>query len=232
MELINIAYIATISASIIALSSLAFSSYKSLKNTRLEEIREWQRVVIFKTLEDGNLTKKQIDAEYGRKAQEIENIPLREIKEDAVIREILRLQADGIIQRNPDETFSLRAETHSSLRDELMKALIQRGEMSDKMMFAEHAIVKIIRDKPKLLEEDSIFLELKNQNSVEISQHEFGYLLRNLEMRRIVVRDDKNKYKIGNPSIPKTISKTTTKTMVKRPSLINPKKDQKPFSAK
>ena len=213
MQLPDWAYVATVGAAIVALLALVVTIAVHLMNIRKERRREWQRVGVFDILSNGPLPLNEIDAAYGRLVQQKGDMPLREMKTEALKRELLRLVADGVVQRHRDETYALREETPADSRDALLEVLVQGSLARDRMMAAEHWIVELLRGKPGQLTESEILLQMSRDQSIDLEEYEKTYLLRHMAARRVIERDDEGRFTLGVPG--KRIV-TTSRTVTRR----------------
>ncbi len=98
---------------VVAILGGLLALYKYFSDKREQELREWQKVVIFKILrqtEAKALTFNEILGSYRSEAQAFTavNLKKKEISEDALRRVLLELASSNIITIGPSDTFWLK----------------------------------------------------------------------------------------------------------------------------
>jgi hypothetical protein len=102
-------------AAVIGVAGGLVGLYKYLSEKREKELREWQKVIIYRIFrqdELSSLTFSRILEKYRIEAQAIRDFDLnkKEISEDALRRVLLELSSSGILNLVPSDSFKLKVE--------------------------------------------------------------------------------------------------------------------------
>jgi hypothetical protein len=113
MSISDIQELVQLTATVIGISGVLLGLYKYFSNKREKELREWQKVVIYKIFRQNELKTigfTDILEKYRIEAQASMDIDLKknEISEDALRRILLELVSSNIIRMEPSDSFRIK----------------------------------------------------------------------------------------------------------------------------
>lgn len=147
-------------ATIVAISGGMFGLYKYFSDKREKELREWQKVVIYKIFRQ-NETKVlgfiDILEKYRIEAQAFVAVDLKktEISEDALRRVLLELTSSNILSFEPNDSFQLK----------VAKAKSDPQEILDRL---NKELVRVVAPNPFVYTLDEVLKEISPKIGIDI----------------------------------------------------------------
>jgi hypothetical protein len=147
-------------ATLAGLSGGLFGLYKYFSDKREKELREWQKVVIYKIFRQKEmeaLSFSLILEKYQIAAQAFIDIDLKkkEISEDALRRVLLELASSGILTIKPLDAFQL-------------KVVVDKPDPLDKFNKINQALVEMVAKNPYVYTLDEVLKEIAPKVGEEI----------------------------------------------------------------
>ncbi|MEL7342158.1 MAG: hypothetical protein AAGM67_16870, partial [Bacteroidota bacterium] len=133
-QLKQLAEVGTVIAGLAALGALAFAMWQSVRQKKTEQIREWQRVVLYNILsQHGELKLHEIKGHYLDSVQQLQdgNLPRSDLQDSAIIREIIVLIGLNVVFQSNDGSYGLNVvyeDTVRAERDNFMLEFVKNEE--------------------------------------------------------------------------------------------------------
>jgi hypothetical protein len=120
-------------SAVVAALSFVYSVVTRRKVERDTELRNWQRVVIYTLIEEGEpIAFDELKSTYLKRAQELlsHNVPRRVIQDDSLKRILLDLQKDGVVMRRTDLRYQIQVKfpMEPSTVEELKRILVSKAK--------------------------------------------------------------------------------------------------------
>jgi hypothetical protein len=155
MTLTEIKPLIEMAATIIGISAGVIGLYKYFSDKRGKELREWQKVVIYKVLRQNETEPMRftdILDRYRSEAQAFVTVDLRknEVSEDALRRVLLELAGSDIVSLEPNDSFLLKLEktqTFSQARLEFINQELVRVIAPNPFVYTLDEFVKEVSSK-------------------------------------------------------------------------------------
>ena|SRR2546421_6005089 len=103
--------VAVTASAVVATTSFVYSIIVRRRSERENELRNWQRVVIYTLLEEASsITFEELKACYLQKANALlsRHVPNKVIQDDSLKRILLDLQSDGLVIRRTDLAYQVQ----------------------------------------------------------------------------------------------------------------------------
>jgi len=166
-----------ITATVIGITGGLLALYKYFADKREKELREWQKVVVYKIFRQNELVTQSFNAlldKYRSEANAFVDIDLKkkEISEDSLRRILLELVSSGILSMELSDSFRLK----------VSKPKQDPGELADKM---NAVLVEIVGANPFVYTIDEVAKDMSPKVNVPIpliknsirSSIQIGYLV-------------------------------------------------------
>lgn len=183
MIVADVQAIVPMAAMIIGISGGLLGLYKYVSEKRDKELREWQKVVIYKIFRQNEsqiLSFIEILEKYRSEAQAFVAVDLKktEISEDALRRVLLELTSSNILSFKPNDSFQLNI-------------IIVKSDPLEILNSINNELVRIVAPNPFVYTLDEVLKELSSNVGIDIP------LLRNSLKQSIdqgfLVLDDKDR---------------------------------------
>ena len=103
--------VAVTASAVVATTSFVYSVVVRRRGERANELRDWQRVVIYTLIEEAaSITFDDLKSRYLQKAKAMlsRHVPNRVIQDDSLKRILLDLQSEGVVIRGADLAYQLQ----------------------------------------------------------------------------------------------------------------------------
>jgi len=150
-----------IAATGIAISGGLLGLYKYFSDKREQELREWQKVVIYKFFRQNELRSLAFTAildKYRIEAQAFVDVDLKkkEVSEDALRRVLLELASAGILSMEPSDSFRL-------------KIAVPKVDLDSLRQQVNQELVRMVAPNPNVYTLDEVLKDIAPKVGIEIA---------------------------------------------------------------
>jgi len=152
MFLTDVQPMVQLAATVIGISGGLLGLYKYFSDRRDHELREWQKVVIYKLFRRNELKAQSFNdilSQYRGEAQAVAGIDLKkkELSEDTLRRILIELASSGILSMQPGDSFQL-------------KVTVAKVDASEQIQQINDALVEVVGANPHVYTLDEVLKEI------------------------------------------------------------------------